>query len=340
MSDPVTYTAVLPVAEETVQFVSGLLAAERRRRGTRGRRRALGCYRQAVLLLRWFLDGTRLAQLASDNRIGRSMAYRYLHEGVDVLAAAAPGLRGALLAPQAAGHAHVTADGTLIRTDRCHIPGPTARTDRHVDLWWLGKYAAHGGSGQVIATPDGWPIWTSDVRPGREHDTTALRTHPEALPLLAEWTDAEHAVLTVFGYEGERAALTTPIKKTSDAPLTDDERTVNLLHAATRAPAERGNSLLKTTVKALRRVSLCPCVWRDHRRRPHSAPPPARPDPMITDQVGLLLRMTEVFSPGFAVRGPLGEASLQVRPLGQRSAECRLPGACAEGPRPKSLTTR
>jgi hypothetical protein len=35
---------------------------------------------------------------------------------------------------------------------------------------------------------------------------------------------------------------------------------VNLLHAATRAPAERGNSLLKTTLKALRRVSLCP--WR------------------------------------------------------------------------------
>jgi hypothetical protein len=56
VSDPVTYTAVLSVAEETVQFVSGLLAAERRRRGTRGRRRALGCYRQAVLVLRWFLD--------------------------------------------------------------------------------------------------------------------------------------------------------------------------------------------------------------------------------------------------------------------------------------------
>jgi putative transposase len=60
--------------------------------------------------------------------------------------------------------------------------------------------------------------------------------------------------------DGERAALTTPIKKTSDAPLTDDQRTVNLLHAATRAPAERGNFLLKTTFKALRRISLCP--WR------------------------------------------------------------------------------
>jgi len=61
VSDPVICTAVLPVSEETVLFVSGLLAAERRRRGTRGRRRALGWYRQAVLVLRWFLSGTRWA---------------------------------------------------------------------------------------------------------------------------------------------------------------------------------------------------------------------------------------------------------------------------------------
>src|ERR687886_2120274 len=181
VSDPVSYTAVLPVRESTVLFVSGLLAAERRRRGTRGRRRALGCYRQAVLVLRWFLDGTRLVQLAADNAIGRSTAYRYLHEGIDVLAERAPGLRGALLAARAAGHSHVTVDGTLIRTDRCAAPGPTARADRpeaRVGLWWSGKHGCHGGNVQVVAAPDGWPLWTSPVRPGREHDTTALRTHP------------------------------------------------------------------------------------------------------------------------------------------------------------------
>jgi hypothetical protein len=263
VSDPVTYTAVLPVEEPTVQFVSALLAADRRRRRTRPTRRALGCYRQAVLVLRWFCDGTRLAQLAADNDIGRSTAYRYLHEGIDVLAERAPGLRGALLAARAAGHSHVTVDGTLIRTDRCHVPGPTARTDRsgrRVDLWWSGKHAAHGGNVQVIAVPDGWPIWTSPVRPGREHDTTALRTHPEALPALAEWTDDAHAALADLGYEGERDALTIPIKHSAGHRLTADERCVNLLHAATRAPAERGNSLLKTSFKALRRVSLCP--WR------------------------------------------------------------------------------
>jgi DDE superfamily endonuclease len=154
----------------------------------------------------------------------------------------------------------VTVDGTLIRTDRCGAPGPSARTDRsgrRVDLWWSGKHARHGGNVQVVAAPDGWPLWTSGVRPGREHDTTALRTHPEALPLLAEWTDETHAAL---GYEAEQTALTIPIKHRAGHRLTADQRTVNLLHAATRAPAERGNSLLRTTFKALRRVSLCP--WR------------------------------------------------------------------------------
>jgi hypothetical protein len=155
----------------------------------------------------------------------------------------------------------VTVDGTLIRTDRCHTPGPTVRADRpdrRVDLWWSGKHACHGGNIQVIAAPDGWPIWTSGVRPGREHDTTALRAHAEVLPLLAEWTDKLHAANADLGYAGEGAALTTPIKHRIGRRLSADQRTVNLLHAAIRAAAECGNSLLETTFKALRRVRLCP----------------------------------------------------------------------------------
>jgi hypothetical protein len=108
-------------------------------------------------------------------------------------------------------------DRTLIRTDRYPVPGPTARADRRdrrVDPWWSGKHAAHGGNVQVLAAPDGWPLWTSGMRPGREHDTTALRAHPAALPLLA---DAGHAMLADLSYEGEQAALTLPIKKSPAA---------------------------------------------------------------------------------------------------------------------------
>ncbi len=78
--------------------------------------------------------------------------------------------------------------------------------------------------------------------------------------MLAARTDTDHAVRADLGYEGKRTALTTPIKHRAGRRLTPDQRTVNLLHAATRAQAECGNSLLKTTFKALRRVSLCP--WR------------------------------------------------------------------------------
>ncbi len=44
------------------------------------------------------LDATRVGQLATDNQLGLISTYRYLHEGIDVLAAAAPGLRGAMRA--------------------------------------------------------------------------------------------------------------------------------------------------------------------------------------------------------------------------------------------------
>ncbi|WP_166665474.1 transposase family protein [Kribbella caucasensis] len=247
---------MLPIGESTVAFVSGLLAGERARRGTRRGRRVLGCYRQAILVLRWFIDGTRVAQLALDNQVGASTAYRYLHEAIDVLAAAAPSLHGALLAARAAGHSHVHLDGTLIRTDRSRAIGPTAG----VDLWWSGKHDHHGGNVQVITAPDGWPLWTSEVRPGREHDTTCARAHRDLLPTLDAWTDDEHATLADLGYGGENHRLTCLIKASRGDKLTDDQRTVNTLHSATRALAERGNSLLKTTFKALRRVSLCP--WR------------------------------------------------------------------------------
>jgi hypothetical protein len=79
-------------------FLSGLLYAERRRLGTRAGTRALGCYRQAIMVLRWLLDGTRVTQLAVDNQVSRSTGYAYLHEGITVLAARAPGLRSVLLA--------------------------------------------------------------------------------------------------------------------------------------------------------------------------------------------------------------------------------------------------
>ena len=251
----VTYTATLSVREETVLYLSSLLHRQRVRRGTRTGRRSLSCFRQAVLVIRWFLDGTRVKQLATDNGISKSTAYERLHEGIAVLAERSPRLESALLAAKAAGYSHVNIDGTVIETDRCSAPGPTPG----VDLWWSKKHHNHGGNIQVITAPDGWPIWTSGVRPGREHDTSALRAHEEILPLLAAISH-DLRTLADLGYEGESDTITIAFKKPANGQLTDLQQQFNTVHNGLRAVGERGNSVLKTTFKALRNVSLCP--WK------------------------------------------------------------------------------
>lgn len=54
----IAYRATLDVPRELAQFVARLLWAERLRRGTRRNTRALTCFWQAVLALRWFRDRT------------------------------------------------------------------------------------------------------------------------------------------------------------------------------------------------------------------------------------------------------------------------------------------
>lgn len=117
------------------------------------------------------------AQLARDN--GTTTAYNYLYEGINVLAAQAPGLGTALRDAHLAGHEHLGVDSTLIATHRLHEPGPViGRKGIPIDAWWSGKHRHHGDNVQVITAPDRWPVRTSGVRPGRQHDVTALRTHP------------------------------------------------------------------------------------------------------------------------------------------------------------------
>jgi hypothetical protein len=252
----VTYEAVLDVSEHSVQFLSRLLHEERIRRGTRKDARALSTYKQAVLVLRWFLEDTRMADLARGDGIGKSTACGYRDEAVAVLAARKPSLHNALLAAKAAGHTHVIVDGTLVETDRIDAAGPTTG----VDLWWSGKHKRHGGNIQVVSAPDGWLLWTSKVRPGREHDMTAARADPDLLNLIALWVRDGQTVLADLGYEGAPETFKVPFKKPKGGALTEDQQAYNALHSALRCLEERANSLLKTTYKALRRQRGCP--WR------------------------------------------------------------------------------
>jgi hypothetical protein len=252
--DPITFTCALEARRETVYFLARLIHQRCAELGTRRHTRALGSFRQAVLALRWFLDGTRLRQLAADNSIGKSTAYLRLHEAIDLLAAVAPDVHEALFAAKAAGVTHVNLDGTLIHTDRVAQRGPNG-----ADLWWSGKHKDHGGNIQVLSYPDGFPCFVSEVRPGREHDTTCAKKAAGLLPAL-ESLEAEHAIptLTDLGYIGLSPAIRHPFKKPKCKELTEDQKAYNDLIRGVHAPSERANALLKETFKALALVSLAP----------------------------------------------------------------------------------
>ena len=80
------------------------------------------------------------------------------------------------------------------------------------------------------------------------------------MPLPVAWTDDDLRVLGDLGYEGGATAITVAFKKPKNAACTDIQQQFNHAHNAVRATGERGNSLLKTTFKALPNVSLCP--WK------------------------------------------------------------------------------
>ena len=71
----IAYRARLDVPRELVWFVARLLLAERHRRGTPRGSRALTCFWQAVVGLRWFRDRTSTDALARDHGISRATAY-------------------------------------------------------------------------------------------------------------------------------------------------------------------------------------------------------------------------------------------------------------------------
>lgn len=247
----IAYSATLDVPEDTATLLVDLLVAERRRRGTGIGARAASCWDQAVLVLRWFREDTGMPTLARDAGVSPATGYRYLHEGIDVLAAQAPDLHEVLEAGKAAGWSHVTLDGTLIPTDRCRARNP----DTGHDLWYSGKHAEHGGNVQVVCDPGGFPAAVADVQPGSMHDLTAARATGFLGALHAAAALLGLPVLADKGYDGAGVGVLTPTKGRGLHP---DNAARNELLGCLRAEGERGIAVLKTRWKALNRIRLCP----------------------------------------------------------------------------------
>src|SRR3954463_7954215 len=247
----IPYSATLDVPAETAALLTELLIAERLRRGTGVGARAASARDQAVLVLRWFREDADMTVLAADTKISIATGYRYLHEGIDALAAHAPDLHQGLEAAKAAGWPHVVLHGTLIRTDRCRVKNP----DTGHDLWFSGKHHVHGGTVQIVSDPDGHPVAVSDVQPGSTHDLTAARATGFLGALHAAAALLGLPALADKGYDGAGAGVLTPTK---GGNLHPDNLTRNQLIGCLRAQGERAIALLKTRWKALNRIRLCP----------------------------------------------------------------------------------
>ncbi|PNG22506.1 IS5 family transposase [Streptomyces cahuitamycinicus] len=222
----VPYPATLDVPHELVEHVAWLLYEHRQARNTRWRK--LSCFQQALLTLVHLRKNETFSQLGAGFGISRATAWRYVDETLDVLAGCAPGLHEALTGLGEGDH--VIVDGTLIPTDRIAADEP----------YYSMKHRKHGMNVQVIARPDGTPLWFSRATPGRTHDLTAARAHGIVQACLTR----QILVLADRAYQGAGATFRTPYYHHSEQP--EHYQQFNRDHARLRAPGERAFAQLKS----------------------------------------------------------------------------------------------
>ncbi|WP_027942519.1 transposase family protein [Amycolatopsis taiwanensis] len=253
----ISYRATLDVPRELAQYLGRLLHAERRRRGTRKTTRALTCFRQAVLGLRWFRQDVDVTSLARDHGISRATGYRYLDEVITVLADQAPDLHEALRKAKDDGMTHLILDGKLFSTDRCGEQTTSVKGEQ-IDAWYSGKAHEHGGNIQALSAPTGFPLWVSDVEPGSAHDLTTAQDHVlGALYWAASQLDLP--TLADGGYTGAGIGILTPIRQPAGGQVLDvDNRSYNALLRGLRCLGERGFALLTGRWRTLRHITTSP----------------------------------------------------------------------------------
>jgi DDE superfamily endonuclease/Helix-turn-helix of DDE superfamily endonuclease len=251
----IVYPAVLDVSRDLVRFVGRLLHAERRARRTPKESRRLTCFHQALFVLAWFRSKPNMRLHAIGFGLSQATGYRYLDEGIEVLAALAPDLHQALERAATDGVPHLVLDGKIFDTDRCRMKTISVKGEQ-IDEWYSGKTADFGGNVQALCEPGGFPIWTSDVEPGGVVDIKAARTH--VLPAAYPATRAM-PILADPGYQGAGHGVHVPFKQPTDGnTLSLDNRTYNALQRALRSLGERGFALLTERWTTLKHITLSP----------------------------------------------------------------------------------
>ncbi|WP_344253602.1 transposase family protein [Actinoplanes campanulatus] len=265
---------MVDVPRELVRHLAGLLAAERRMLGTRRGPRALTCLYQALLVLIWFRKAEDTTVLGAGFGVSRATAYRYVADGIAVLAAQRPDLHEALRRAADEGWAYVVLDGKLYDCDRV-AETTTSVKGKSIDAWYSGKHRDFGANIHAVIRPDGLPIWTSYAEPGHLHDLTCAQQ--QGVTAALNWAAAELELPTLAdaGYDGAGHGIKTPAKQPADGrALAVANRTVNRLLRGLRWQGERGFAILNGRWKTLRHTTAS-------RRR--STTPDALRIPILTE---------------------------------------------------------
>jgi hypothetical protein len=254
----IAYPAMLDVPRELVRYLARLLAAERRVLGTRRGTRALTCFYQALLVLIWFRKAEDTTLLGAGFGVSRATAYRYVAEGVAVLAACRPDLHEALRRAADDGWAFVIIDGKLFDSDRLDET-TTSVKGATIDAWYSGKHRDFGANIQAIMRPDGTPIWTSEAMPGHFHDLSCARELGVTAALNWAAAELDLPALADAGYEGAGHGIKTPTRQLADGKhLAVANRSVNRLLRGLRWQGERGFAILVGRWKTLRHSTISP----------------------------------------------------------------------------------
>ena len=224
---------------KTLNYTAGIIRRHLKAIGSRWRKLSPG--QQALLVLAYLRKGETFAELAAGFGIGRTTAWRYANETVELLASRAPKLRAAVRDAKKAGHAYVILDGTLIPIDRVAARPAVllrqAQEARHEPAGHrrsrTGTSCGYGGAPRVGARQEAEWIWG----------------------VLGELEKAGLITLADKGYQGSTWAKIPYRGKNKPEP----QKKANRAHAKLRAPGERANAQLKTW-RILRKLRCCP--WR------------------------------------------------------------------------------
>ncbi|WP_238006156.1 transposase family protein [Dactylosporangium sp. AC04546] len=235
-----SYPAAITLSTRTLNHLANLIRQQRNLRRSRWRRLDAG--QQALLVLAHLRNGDTYTRLGAGFGVGVSTAWRYVREGIELLAATAGDLQAAIA--RAARLAYAILDGTLIPIDRVADQKP----------YYSGKHKRHGVNVQVLADARGRLVWASPALPGAVHDLTAARCHG----LINALAGADVMVFADKGYQGAGGSVRTPFKRHRQRPkLSRGQQAANRSHARIRTIGERAVATLKTW-KILTKLRCCP----------------------------------------------------------------------------------